>query len=167
MTSTTLRLSDGRSVSYRACGGGAPLVLIHGVGLNAAAWAPQCTALAASRRVIAVDMPGHGGSDPLAPGAELPDFVAWCAQVIAALGVGPVDLAGHSMGALIAGGVAVTRPDLVTRVALLNGVYRRDPTARAAVVARAEALKDGVVDLPRGTRPMPQGWHRSSARSWR
>jgi pimeloyl-ACP methyl ester carboxylesterase len=54
-----------------------------------------------------------------------------------ALGLGPVSVAGHSMGALIAAGLAVERPDLVRRVALLNGVHRRSPEARAAVLARA------------------------------
>ena len=36
--------------------------------------------------------------------------------------LGPVNLAGHSMGSLITTGVSVTRPDLVKRMAVLNGV---------------------------------------------
>src|SRR3954452_18808709 len=45
-------------------GSGPPLVLFHGVSLSAAAWAPLFTPLA-DYRVIAVDAPGHGLSDPL------------------------------------------------------------------------------------------------------
>jgi pimeloyl-ACP methyl ester carboxylesterase len=52
--------------------------------------------------VIAVDMPGHGDSDPLPGTPALPDYVAWAARVVQALGLGPVSVAGHSMGALIA-----------------------------------------------------------------
>lgn len=143
MTPRTLPLSDGGAVRLIEAGSGAPVVLIHGVGLRAEAWGPQIEALSACARVIAVDMPGHGGSTALPPGARLPDFVAWAARVVQALALGPVSLAGHSMGALVALGLAVERPDLVARVALLNGVCRRTPAARAAVLARAEEIAAG------------------------
>jgi pimeloyl-ACP methyl ester carboxylesterase len=48
------------------------------------------------------------------------------------------------MGALIAGGLAVERPDLIRRAALLNGVHRRTPEARAAVLARAAEIAAGA-----------------------
>jgi pimeloyl-ACP methyl ester carboxylesterase len=63
-----------------------------------------------------------------------------------ALGVGAVNVAGHSMGALIATGLAADYPQLVRRVAVLNAVHRRTPEARAAVVARAEAMAQGEFD---------------------
>lgn len=140
----TLRLSDGAAVRALIAGEGAPVVLIHGVGLRAEAWGPQIAALATDNRVIAVDMPGHGESDPLPDGARLPDYVGWAAQVIAALDQGPVSLAGHSMGAMIAAGVAVERPDLLARLALLNAVHRRSAEARAAVMARADQIAAGA-----------------------
>lgn len=140
MISQTLRLSDGLAVRALMAGAGDPVVLIHGVGMRAEAWAPQFAALAADHRVIAIDMPGHGDSDPLPGGALLPDYVAWAAQVIEALNLGPVSLAGHSMGALITAGLAVERPDLVRRAALLNGVHRRSPVARASVLTRAAEI---------------------------
>ena len=54
------------------------------------------------------------------------------------------------MGAMVAAGLAVDRPDLVTRVALLNAVHRRGAEARAAVLARAEEIARGTgsVDGP-------------------
>lgn len=150
MMSRTLQLSDGAHVRLLEAGVGAPLLLIHGVGLRAEAWGPQIAALSSRARVIAADMPGHGGSDPLPPGARLPDYVDWAARVVAALGQGPVSLAGHSMGAMVAAGLAVDRPELVTRVALLNAVHRRGAEARAAVLARAEEIARGTgsVDGP-------------------
>lgn len=140
MTSRTLQLSDGGTVRVIEAGAGAPLLLIHGVGLRAEAWRPQMRLKA---HVIAVDMPGHGTSTPLAIGARLPDYVAWAARVIEALDLGPMNVAGHSMGALIAAGLAVDRPDLVFRVALLNGVHRRTAEARAAVLGRAAEIAAG------------------------
>ncbi len=49
------------------------------------------------------------------------------------------------MGSLITTGVSVTRPDLVKRMAVLNGVYKRTPQARHAVIQRAEELKTDTV----------------------
>ncbi|WP_322052883.1 alpha/beta fold hydrolase [Paraburkholderia bannensis] len=147
MTSTILPLSDKRVAHYLEQGSGEPLVLIHGVGMQAHAWYPQIDELSRDFRVIAVDMPGHGQSTALDAGAGLQQFVAWAVAFIEALDAGPVNLAGHSMGSLIAAGVAVTRPDLVKRVAVLNGVYRRTQQARDAVLQRAAELRSGTIDV--------------------
>lgn len=145
MMSQTLQLSDGSTVRLLVAGPEAapPVLLIHGVGMRAEAWGPQIEALSATHRVIAADMPGHGGTTPLPAEARLPDFVAWAARLVEALGLGPVSLAGHSMGALVAGGLAVERPDLVSRVALLNAVHLRSAEARASVLARADEIAQG------------------------
>lgn len=147
MTPRILPLSDKRVAHCLEQGSGEPLVLIHGVGMQASAWYPQMDDLSADFRVIALDMPGHGGSDALEADAGLERFVEWAIACIQALDVGPVNLAGHSMGSLIAAGVAVTRPDLVRRVALLNGVYRRTRQARDDVLQRAAALRSGTIDV--------------------
>lgn len=147
MTSRTLQLSNKRVAHYLEQGSGEPLVLIHGVGMQALAWYPQIDDLASGFRVISVDMPGHGKSDALDANAGLPQFVDWAIEFIETLGVGPVNLAGHSMGSLIAAGVTVTRPDLVKRVAVLNGVYRRTREARDAVLRRAAELRSGTIDI--------------------
>ena len=144
MMSRTLHLSDGQTVRVIEAGAGQPLLLIHGVGMRAEAWGPQIAALAPFARVIAVDMPGHGESALLPGQPGLADYVAWAARVIRALGLGPVSVAGHSMGALIAGGLAVEYPGLIRRAALLNGVHRRSPQARAAVLARAAEIAAGA-----------------------
>ena len=52
MTQRTLRLSDGATVTALDVGQGEPLLLIHGVGMNARAWAPQIADLARDWRVI-------------------------------------------------------------------------------------------------------------------
>jgi pimeloyl-ACP methyl ester carboxylesterase len=56
------------------------------------------------------------------------------------------NVAGHSMGALVAGGAAATFGERIRRVAYLNGVYRRDSEAKAAVLARAAAIPVTGVD---------------------
>lgn len=145
--STILRRSETASgTAYASRGDGDVVVLIHGVGMRLEAWAPQIDALAPACRVVAVDMPGHGESRPLSSGPRLPDYVGWCIRFIEELGSGPVSLAGHSMGAMIAGGVVAEAPHLVRRVALLNGVYRREKQARDAVIARAAEIVTGHFD---------------------
>ncbi|RFC62212.1 alpha/beta fold hydrolase [Fulvimarina endophytica] len=137
-----------RGAAYHAVGEGEPLVLIHGVGMRLEAWAPQIAAFSESHWVVAVDMPGHGGSAPLKTGADLTDFVAWFADVLDDLGLDRVNVAGHSMGALIAGGAAATLGERIARVALLNGVYLRGEEAAAAVRQRAALIEAGAaIDL--------------------
>jgi (E)-2-((N-methylformamido)methylene)succinate hydrolase len=122
------------------------LVLIHGVGMRIEAWQPQIDRLADDFRVIAVDLPGHGFSDALEDAPGLPRYVEWFRRFLEETKVGSVSVAGHSMGALIAGGIVATAPEKVRRVALLNGVYRRGLDARNAVEARAREIRSGEFD---------------------
>lgn len=122
------------------------LVLIHGVGMRIEAWQPQIDQLANDFRVIAVDLPGHGSSDALEGAPGLTRYVEWFRRFLEETEPGVVNVAGHSMGALIAGGIVATAPEKVKRVALLNGVHRRGKDARKAVEARAREIGSGDFD---------------------
>ncbi|MGG6895051.1 MULTISPECIES: alpha/beta fold hydrolase [Rhizobium] len=126
--------------------GGEVLVLIHGVGMRIEAWRPQIEQLSIRHRIIAVDLPGHGSSAPLMGKPDLSDFVTWFGAVIDELELGVVNVVGHSMGALIATGMAATAPERLHRIALLNGVYKRTIEARQAVEARANEIVTGAFD---------------------
>ena len=132
--------------AYVDAGEGEPVVLVHGVGLRLEAWAPQFDALAATHRVIAVDLPGHGASSPIGEESGLAAFVEWLTTTLDDLGLDSVNVAGHSMGALIAGGCAVVAPERVRRVALLSAVHRRARAAASAVRARAAEIAAGRLD---------------------
>ena len=140
------RSSTARGAAYVEAGEGEAVVLIHGVGLRLEAWEPQIEHLAASHRVIAVDLPGHGGSSPIAQGSGLAAFVEWFQETLDDLGLDAANIAGHSLGALIAGGCTVAAPARVRRVALLSAIHRRDATAASAVTARAAAIATGIFD---------------------
>lgn len=146
MSITPQRSKTRSGAAFATWGEGEPLLLLHGVGMRIEAWSPQIPALSGSCRVIAADLPGHGDSAPLAPGADLGDFVRWALTLLQELDAGPVSVAGHSMGALIVGGMAAEAPDAVSRVALLNGVYRRNEQARHAVMTRAAEITTGHFD---------------------
>ncbi|WP_276724363.1 alpha/beta fold hydrolase [Pantoea septica] len=148
MMRKTQRLSNSQMrVSYLEAGQGAPLVLIHGVGMNAEVWYPQIEALSARFRVIAVDMPGHGESDAFSRSVSLPDYVAWLAEFLDQRPEARFAVAGHSMGALIAAGLAIDYPERVSHAIVMSGVYRRSDAARQAVLRRAQELAAGSADL--------------------
>jgi (E)-2-((N-methylformamido)methylene)succinate hydrolase len=139
---TTRPRCDGPGgLAYWQSGAGPVLVLIHGVGLRAEAWASIAASLTRRFTVHAVDMPGHGQS-PLGAASSLADYSRAIGALIDTLG-GPVLVAGHSMGAMIALDLAARMPGRVAGVAALNAIYRRDAAAEHAVRARAAAL-DGI-----------------------
>jgi len=144
--SVIARSATASGTAYHEAGKGEPLVLIHGVGMRLEAWSPQIAYLSATHRVIAVDMPGHGESQKLPVGSPLEAFVAWFGRFLDEMGLETVNVAGHSMGALVSGGAAATFGDRIMRIAYLNGVYKRDPEAKAAVLARAAAIPQSGVD---------------------
>lgn len=144
----TSALSDLRQTlgctSFIEMGAGEPILLIHGVGLNAESWGPQIEAFAASRRVIALDMLGHGASHPAPEGASLDDYIAQARRLLDDLNISSANVVGHSMGGLVAMGLAITKPQRVRRLAVLNSVFERDAAARDAVEARAAAISPGM-----------------------
>lgn len=116
---------NGVRIHYLTCGEGEPLVLVHGRGNAAAAFAPILPALAAGRRVLALDLPGWGlsGKPPFA-GHTASDAVAVWRDALRAFlddqGLEQADLAGHSMGGLAALAVALDAPERVRRLALID-----------------------------------------------
>lgn len=148
MTRKIQQLSDpSLRVSYLEAGQGAPLVLLHGVGMNAEAWFPQIEVLSRRFRVIALDMPGHGESSGFRHAATLKDYVQWLAAFLRTQPERSFAVAGHSMGALITAGLAIDYPQLVNHAIVISGVYKRSPEAREAVVKRALELASGDVCL--------------------
>ncbi len=147
MTSTILPRSNIGSLAAITAGEGPLVLLIHGVGLRAEAWGAQIDALSATCRVIAVDMPGHGGSAPLPATPTLADFV----DAIAACLDAPAVVVGHSFGAMITLGMAIRHPAQVKGVAALNAIYNRDAAAQVAVQERANSLDGKTTADPAAT----------------
>lgn len=84
---------------YRA-GRGAPLVLMHGIGMRWQAWEPVLPRLAAEREVIAVDLPGFGAS-PMPPPGTPPGIVSLTrlvADFLREIGIERPHAAGNSLG---------------------------------------------------------------------
>jgi pimeloyl-ACP methyl ester carboxylesterase len=117
---------EGRRVSYLTTtrrGAGPTVLLIHGSGMSARCWINQFRGLASACRVLAVDLPGHGRSDAQ-PGSGVERYADAMGRLLAALGIGPVLLVGHSLGGAIAIALAHRRPEMVRGLVLLSSCAR-------------------------------------------
>ena len=151
---------DDRLVRYRVAGSGEPLVLVHGLGGSWRWWSPLLSALAARRRVTVVDLPR------LHPPVRPDRLSEWLGRWLDAAGLEQVDLAGHSLGGLVAAELASADSGRTRRLVLVApaGIpCGRSFPSRAAqlfvelYVARrwlpmlaADALRTGPVDVARG-----------------
>ncbi|RWO76322.1 MAG: alpha/beta fold hydrolase [Mesorhizobium sp.] len=130
-------------------GSGAPVLLIHGVGMNAAIWAPQIELMKNRWDVIAIDILGHGQS-PLPPeDASLADYAGQAIRLLDHLGLDAVSIVGHSMGALVGQEIALNAPERVRSLVSLNAVFRRPAELAQAVRERAAELNGA--ENPSGT----------------
>ena len=136
----TIRSKAPDGTGFIRAGSGAPILLIHGVGMDAAIWQPQIVAMQDRFDVVAIDMLGHGAS-PLPPeNAGLSDFADQAIRLLDHLGLDRVAVVGHSMGALVAQEIALRAPSRVGSLVCLNAVFRRPPELAQAVRERAAAL---------------------------
>ncbi len=113
-----------------------PVLLVHGLGGCWQAWQFQEPALQqAGFRTISVDLRGHGRSSK----PHAPNTVALMSQdlaeLIGALGLGPVYLVGHSLGGMVSFNLAATRPDLVARLAIINS-FSRIPSVKPKAIVK-------------------------------
>ncbi|WP_192250321.1 alpha/beta fold hydrolase [Mesorhizobium caraganae] len=136
----TVRSNTADGTGFIRAGSGAPVLLIHGVGMSAAIWQAQIALMQDRFDLVAIDMLGHGNS-PLPPeNAALSDFADQALRLLDHLGFASVSIVGHSMGALVALEIALREPSRVSSVVCLNGVFRRPEALAQAVRERAEAL---------------------------
>lgn len=103
---------------------GPPLLCIHGAGMSSVSFLDVVRRLSVHRRVIAPDLPGHGQSDPWHDEIHLDGYRDAVGTVCARLGVQRAVLLGHSMGAAVALRCALTWPERVAGLVLVNGAAR-------------------------------------------
>jgi pimeloyl-ACP methyl ester carboxylesterase len=129
---------------YFVGGAGPPILLVHGLGGTASNWRLVAPALAADRRVIVPELPGHGGSAPLDAAPTIDPFAEAVLGVAAAEDAVPAPWVGHSLGGLVGLRAAVRRPEAVTGLVLAAGAGISSATRRGeATVAALGALKPG------------------------
>ena len=104
---------DGRAVRYRVEGVGEPLVLVHGLAGSWRWWSRVAPALAPRRRVYLVDLPRLGRA------VRPEELSSWFERWIDSVAIPRADVAGHSLGGLVAAEVAAKRAGWTRRLVLV------------------------------------------------
>jgi pimeloyl-ACP methyl ester carboxylesterase len=109
--------------------GGTPVIFMHGFAGSGAAWAPELAHLRATRRAIAFDFRGHGGSAAPADsmGYGVDSLASDLGAVIDGLGLERVVLVGHSMGGSAAIDYAGKHPDRVAGIVMVSSPGQSPP----------------------------------------
>jgi 3-oxoadipate enol-lactonase len=124
---------------------GLPILCLHGIGGNSGSFVWQLTGLG-NRRVIALNLPGYGGSDKCDPlsFAALADRIA---GFMDALSIPRAHLLGQSIGGMIALETGFLHPDRVASLALIGTTAafggRDDSFRDQFIVARLKPLDEG------------------------
>jgi pimeloyl-ACP methyl ester carboxylesterase len=110
----------GREVAYVVGGEGPTVLLIHGIGGDWRTWEPVLDGLARQHRVVAVDLPGHGGSAKGAGDYSLGALASALRDLGGALGIERATVVGHSLGGGVAMQFSYQFPERCERLVLVS-----------------------------------------------
>ena len=103
------------TIHFQTIGDGEPLVIIHGLFGTSDNLKSVARELSNQFKVFLIDAPGHGDSDSVSP-LSIGNMATEVANFITELNIGPVAILGHSLGGKIAMEVALTKPNLVSKL---------------------------------------------------
>lgn len=161
----------GTWINWSETGAGASTLLIHCALAQSGAWSPVMNVLD-DRRLVACDLPGHGGSGDWDTRRECTDQALSAVEALLDRLPGEVDLVGHSFGGVIALRLALARPDRVRALVLVEPVLfaaarEYAPEAFAAFLATSHAEQTAYDrrDWAEGAELFYSRW--SGAAAWR
>ncbi len=129
---------NGIGLYHEIYGAGEPLVLLPGGLMTIPEMAPLLQALADERRVIAVELQGHGRTADTDRPLRLESMGDDVAALIETLGLGQADLVGYSLGGEVALRTAIRHPHRVRRLVLLSTPYALSGWFPEMVVAMSQ-----------------------------
>ena len=140
---------NGVNYYYAIYGTGEPLLLLHGGMFHIEMFGPNLTKLAQSRKVIGVDLQGHGRTPLGDREISLVDIGNDMAGVLKKLGYDKSDVLGYSMGGGVALQFAIQHPEMVRRLVLVSTPFSQEgfypemlPQQAALSAAMAEQMKE-------------------------
>lgn len=127
---------NGLKMYYEVHGSGEPVVLLHGAYMTITNnWEGWIGELSKTRKVISVEMQGHGRTADIPRELSSENHADDVAALLKYLKLSRADLIGYSMGGGVAMQVAVRHPDQVRRVVVISSTFRRDGMVQEALDA--------------------------------
>jgi 4,5:9,10-diseco-3-hydroxy-5,9,17-trioxoandrosta-1(10),2-diene-4-oate hydrolase len=112
-----------------------PLVFVHGLSGSWPNWLEQLPTFAATRRVIALDLPGFGHSPMPREEISISGYARILEQLLDQLGVDAAAVVGNSMGGFISAELAISYPQRVERLVLISAAGLSTHNHRGSVTA--------------------------------
>jgi len=118
---------NGLKMYYEVHGSGEPVVLLHGAFMTITNnWTGWIAELARTRKVIAVEMQGHGRTADIPREMSYENLAGDVAALLDHLKIPRADLIGYSMGGAVAMQCAIGHPDKVRKVVVISSRFRHD-----------------------------------------
>lgn len=156
-------LVNGFNIYYEIHGSGEPLVLLPGGFMTVEAMGEIVVRLAATRRVIGVELQGHGHTSDI----ERPLLFELMADDIAALirhlGLERADIFGYSLGGAVGLQTAIRHPEMVRKLALASTAFKRNGWYPESLSGMASISVETFAGTPihetyLKTSPRPEAW---------
>jgi pimeloyl-ACP methyl ester carboxylesterase len=141
---------EGIGIRYIDAGKGRPLVLIHGIPTSSFLWRDMIPELSKQGRVIALDLPGFGFSDPPSDGDyTISNYARILGSFLDALAIKRATLVCHDLGGPIALTYAIRHPRNCQRLVIFDTFLHTDlpPWPLAMRIARIRPLGEIFMNL--------------------
>jgi pimeloyl-ACP methyl ester carboxylesterase len=129
---------------YTVEGNGPPLLLIHGVGARLENWDGVAAILGRNFKVARFDLRGHGQSSKVPGPYSLDLFADDAVALLDHLGIARTNVAGHSLGGMIAVTMARKYAQRLDRLAVLSAAAGRTGEERKKVMERIALIASGI-----------------------
>lgn len=128
-------------IHYRAAGAGLAVMLFHINQQSSALMRELMTALAPRFRVVAMDYPSHGDSDPIDGQPSFADYAGCAIAVMDHLGIARAAAMGEAVGAGVSAAIANAHPDRIDRVVMINCPFSPE---RGRTAVHVRELQSGL-----------------------
>ena len=140
---------NGLNMYYEVHGSGDPVVLLHGAFMTITNnWTGWIGELSKTRKVIAVEMQGHGRTADIPRDITYENLADDVAALLDHLKIPRADLIGYSMGGAVAMQCAIRHPDKVRKVVVISSWFRRDGMVKEGLDALANLTADAFKGSP-------------------
>jgi pimeloyl-ACP methyl ester carboxylesterase len=139
---------NGLTMYYEIHGRGEPVVLLHGAFMTITNnWDGWIGELSKTRKVIAVEMQGHGRTADIPRDITYENLADDVAALLDHLKIQRADLIGYSLGGAVAMQCAIRHPDKVRKAVIISSTFRSD----GMVAGAAEAIAGLTADVFKGS----------------